>query len=64
MAGRGVPFHRCRRVTGYLISNAKLLHHSKRVEVFERVKHVTTSDYTTCQNGRETQPERKKQSCG
>jgi len=39
--GKGVGFHRIRRVTGYLTSDVKFMNNAKQAEVRERVKHVT-----------------------
>jgi anaerobic ribonucleoside-triphosphate reductase len=40
-AGKGVGFHRIRRVTGYLTGDVKFMNNAKQAEVRERVKHVT-----------------------
>jgi hypothetical protein len=39
--GKGVGFHRIRRVTGYLTSDVKFMNNAKQAEVRDRVKHVT-----------------------
>lgn len=38
--GKGVGFHRIRRVTGYLTGDVKFMNDSKRAEVAERTKHA------------------------
>ena len=38
MSGKGIPFRRIRRVTGYLSETTKM-NDAKRAEVNERVKH-------------------------
>lgn len=38
--GKGVGFHRIRRVTGYLTQDVKYMNDAKRKEVSERVKHA------------------------
>ena len=37
---RGVPFHRLRRITGYLTSDLRSWNDAKRAEERDRVKHV------------------------
>ena len=39
--GRGVPFHRIRRITGYLVGTLDRFNDAKRAEVQDRVKHTT-----------------------
>ena len=34
-----VPFHRIRRITGYLVGDVEKFHHAKRSELNDRVKH-------------------------
>lgn len=43
MSGKGIPFRRIRRVTGYLSETARM-NNSKQAEVNERVKHVEVKD--------------------
>jgi ribonucleoside-triphosphate reductase len=38
--GKGVGFHRIRRVTGYLTGDLKFMNDAKRKEVSECVKHA------------------------
>ena len=42
--GRGVPFHRIRRITGYLVGSLDRFNNAKRAEVQDRVKHTTGKD--------------------
>lgn len=37
--GRGVPFERIRRITGYLVGTLDRFNNAKRAEVEDRVKH-------------------------
>lgn len=37
--GKGVPFHRIRRITGYLVGPLDRFNNAKRAEVRDRVKH-------------------------
>ena len=37
--GRGVPFERIRRITGYLVGGLDRFNNAKRAEVEDRVKH-------------------------
>lgn len=37
--GRGVPFHRIRRITGYLVGSLDRFNNAKRAEERDRVKH-------------------------
>lgn len=37
--GRGVPFHRIRRITGYLVGSLDRFNNAKRAEEKDRVKH-------------------------
>ena len=37
--GRGVPFHRIHRITGYLVGSLERWDNAKRAEVEDRVKH-------------------------
>lgn len=39
-SAHGVPFHRLRRITGYLTSDLRSWNDSKRAEEKDRVKHV------------------------
>jgi len=38
--GKGIGFHRIRRVTGYLTGDVKFMNDSKQAEVSERTKHA------------------------
>lgn len=42
--GRGVPFHRIRRITGYLVGTLDRFNDAKRAEVQDRVKHTAGKD--------------------
>ena len=42
--GRDVPFHRIRRITGYLVGTLDRFNNAKRAEVNNRVKHQTGKD--------------------
>lgn len=37
--GKGVPFHRIRRITGYLVGSLERFNNAKRAEERDRVKH-------------------------
>lgn len=37
--GKGVPFERIRRITGYLVGNLDWFNDAKKAEVKDRVKH-------------------------
>ena len=37
--GKGVPFHRIRRITGYLVGSLDRFNNAKRAEERDRVKH-------------------------
>lgn len=39
--GRGVPFERIRRITGYLVGTTDRFNNAKRAEERDRVKHCT-----------------------
>ncbi len=39
MVGKGVPFDRIRRITGYLVGTVERFNDAKRAEVCDRVKH-------------------------
>lgn len=39
--GRGVPFERIRRITGYLVGTVDRFNDAKRSEVRDRVKHMS-----------------------
>lgn len=39
MRGKGVPFDRIRRITGYLVGTMDKFNDAKRAEVEDRVKH-------------------------
>lgn len=41
--GKGVPFERIRRITGYLSGDLKRFNNAKRAEVNDRVKHMEAS---------------------
>ena len=44
MAGKGVPFERTRRITGYLVGTLDRFNDAKRAEEQDRLKHgVVTS---------------------
>lgn len=40
--GKGVPFNRIRRITGYLTGNLNTWNNAKRSEEHDRVKHIAT----------------------
>lgn len=42
--GRGVPFHRIRRITGYLVGSLERWGNAKRAEERDRVKHDAKED--------------------
>ena len=39
--GKGVPFHRLRRITGYLVSDISRWNTGKKAELEDRVKHIS-----------------------
>jgi len=41
MVGKGVPFQRIRRITGYLVGTLDRFNNAKRAEERDRVKHDT-----------------------
>lgn len=40
VVGKGVPFERIRRITGYLVGGLSRFNNAKRAEERERVKHI------------------------
>lgn len=44
MLGKGIPFDRIRRVTGYLTGSLDRWNSGKRAEEHDRVKHGLTND--------------------
>lgn len=45
--GRGVPFERIRRITGYLVGGLDRFNDGKRAEERDRVKHLRMEKLTT-----------------
>lgn len=44
MRGKGVPFYRIRRITGYLSGDLKRFNNAKKAEVADRVEHPIETD--------------------
>lgn len=40
MIGKGIPFERIRRITGYLVGTVDRFNNAKKAEVKDRVKHT------------------------
>ena len=44
--GRGVPFERIRRITGYLVGTTDRFNNAKRAEERDRVKHCSMEHFS------------------